>query len=102
MAVLIKNMETPKCCANCKLVCNDEYGLEILCVLIEDGIISDDGRRDDCPLEESHEIQSIIRCKDCKLYIHPEQGKVYGRCTYSRDSTPRIQTDFCSYAKQSD
>ena len=55
MAVLIKNMEMPKCCADCALVCNDEYGLEALCVFIEDGIISDDGRRDDCPLEEVSE-----------------------------------------------
>lgn len=52
--------------------------------------------------DEQPTIADIIQCKDCKLYIQPEQGKVYGRCTYSRDSTPRTQTDFCSYAKQSD
>ena len=50
--------------------------------------------------DEQPTIADIIQCKDCELYIQPEQGKVYGLCTYPRDSTPKKQTDFCSCAKQ--
>lgn len=97
MAVLIKDMEMPKSCTDC-VMCYDL----MLCPITDtkvDWEKMDTERLPNCPLKESHEIQDIIQCKDCMLYIQPEQGKVYGRCTYPRDSTPKMQTDFCSCAK---
>ena len=76
MGVLIKGMEMPKCCADCTLVCNDEYGLEALCVLIDDGIISDDGRRDDCPLVQVKEPHGkLIDVSKLNMYdVSPVNG----------------------------
>lgn len=83
MGILIKDMEMPETCDECKFHCYHSDG-EYVCVatpmLYPFNLANKKGgRKDWCPLVEVPAAQSeIVRCKDCKHYHTDVFGREIG------------------------
>ena len=98
MSIIIKGMDMPKNCGNCRMkmrcsdcVCRNDY-----CVLAPDdteGWQPDEApqdRPDWCPLEE------LVQCGECKW------ANSRGECAYNGEEAEDIKMCYCSYGDRKD
>ena len=85
MSVLIKGMEMPESCTECKVIC----GLPYQCR-------DKKGHRPDCPLVPAADVVEVVRCEDCKHCLKEDEYELW---CYGRGFPARLvrADDYCSY-----
>lgn len=100
MSVLIKGMEMPKSCDDCKLrngMGKDDGKAIYHCAPLAKWVVPNPlGRADlttDCPLVE------VVRCKDCKfLEMGQNESDSWRYCRMTKGNV--ADSDFCSYGER--